>query len=345
MKLRQKIATIFTISAISLITIVSFCFSYFSDSMQTPLEVTSGEGNYLRDLPLGSAIQIRGKQGAIYKFVKMSARDKNGQPTLHPDDPQATYWMMADNYCAIANTPTQCKPGGGNPKGQIMSGGASNSWNTVMASASGVYNTVLKPMYEDINDSNNPNPASGAETIDELAKPSAILDYNYDMDPIGLVMTGQNTVDPCVMTTNSALGIDATNCTWRTKLSLVSYQDWQNGLGGLSDYPSDTSPSCLYKKTLFGAGINCQTTFGLFGFIATPPAGTTPWLPWMRNAQGSSNARFRIVSGVGVEYSSGSAAISEAYGVSPVMWLEGNIKYYCGSGTYSNPYKLNYGCN
>lgn len=299
----------------------------------------------MRDLSLGSVIQVRGKQGAIYKFVKMGARDKNGQPATHPEDPQATYWMMADNYCAISNTPTQCKYGGGNPKGQIISGGSSNSWNSVMASANGVYNNVLKPMYEDINDSNNPNPAAGIETIDEIAKTDAILNYEYDMDPIGVEMTGQNTVDPCVMTTDSSLGIDGVNCTWNTKLSLVSYQDWQDGLGGLSEYPSDSASSCLYKKAVFGNSISCQTTYGLFGYIASPPANTTPWLPWMRNAQGSSSGRFRIVSGVSADYSSGSASINEAYGVSPVMWLNGSIKYYCGEGNYSSPYRLNYGCN
>lgn len=129
-------------------------------------EAASPSGTALKDLPIGSAVQLPGSDGANYKFIKMNS---GAYPAGDADN---TYWMLADNYCKLANRPSDCTNNDQSTQSWAATG--SNDWTTMQTQSAGVYQTALAPLYNDL-----PN------TIGGVAKNDAVLSKPFDMRPVG----------------------------------------------------------------------------------------------------------------------------------------------------------------
>jgi hypothetical protein len=152
-------------------------------------------------------------------------------------------------------------------------------------------------------------------TIGGIAKADAFATNTWQWDNCS---TANPTVCADTVTSNS-------------RLSFVSFREWQGGTGGYNTEPTSGSVGNLFCYAWKGTaclGSNLNSTFGY---------------PWSRSGYSvNSNYAWRL-------HGDASDSLSPNHvsdtGVSlPVAWLSSSIAPKCGSGTYADPYKFD-GCS
>jgi len=257
----------------------------------------------------------------------------------------ATYWAMLDNYCWWGSA--NCSYlGAKSAYSTTWNGNSTSDYNNNLSNPQ-TYNilTQLSNFYNSL-----PN------LIGDQDKSIAIINNPYDLFGMALTTgTGNTTAGACA--TNWTAGtqtIDGVSytfsspaiCMMTAPVGLLSYTDWQGGLGAQGFYPIAVGSGYSYCQARYGTDCTNGGTYNLFttdsnayGFPLHSAADPRPYYPWYRSPY-AGNTTFAW----GVN--SGTDAHSNTYygtqfniGVSPALWLA-PTNIICGSGTYADPYHL-----
>jgi len=278
---------------------------------------------------------MTGKSGALYKFIKIVPRDDDGNIMSHSDGTNGSYWMLADNYCALAGIPSSCVQANGSAStsAQVWNPTADgnsvyNNWTTMMPIANGVYQRVLLPMYNDLPDS-----------IGGQAKASAILTKAYPMWGIsaadGTAPVPKGTCRLTAGSTSMSWGTATANlgnCTYTDKISLPSYTDWQDGLYGYAYFSGPGSTAYEYSMAIIGLPWNSEAQ--LVGIN---------WGTWFRSPRSGSATNGLARRSGGYATSATNSATTSTRGLSPVIWLSSSLYLNAtlsSPGTYDFPHCL-----
>ena len=296
----------------------------------------SAQVQTLDSLSIGSVIRITGQGGADYRFIKLTPFNDDGTPMPHSDGTSGSYWMLADNYCSLVNTPTSCvdSTGTANANWQAWNNTNNNNWmDMVDNGTNGVFQRVLMPMFNDL-------PSS----IGGLPRNQAILTMPFPMSPMTAVQSTSSSPSGCYLT--PGINVDLTNCTWTGQISLPSYADWQtdisNNVDGFGQFNGTNAD--VYARARTATLSHCGSAGCSW---AAPPSAFNAgfnWQPWLRSPYASDMAGVWFPYGGNAAHSVGDSGggASNGNGVSPVIWLSSSLSIdgSTGDGTYSNPYLI-----
>jgi len=308
-------------------------FTSLSTCQSAGTEIPINSTTSLDSLPIGSTIQITGQGGAIYRFIKLTPFNDDGSVIPHSDGISGSYWMLADNYCALPNTPSNCLLADGgisSPPRQAWNNTNNNNWTDMVNNGTyGVWQRVLSPMLNDL-----------PTTIGGLSRDQAVLERAFPMAPM---TDNQITSTPsgCNLTTDTSVNLTA--CTWTGRISLPSYADWQTDIsgnvGGWGQFTGTNADAFARTRT---------TNLGTCGSAgcswASPPSAFNVglnWWPWLRSPNASmANFMWNVSGGSSFSAVGNNATIS--IGVSPVLWLSSSlfIDDTSGAGTYASPFTI-----
>jgi hypothetical protein len=124
--------------------------------------------------------------------------------------------------------------------------------------------------------------------------------------------------------------------TYNSRLSFVSFREWQGGTGGYTTEPETNSVGNLFcfawKNTpCLDSGYDVAFEFGY------------PWTRSDYSSAGAAPPRSAWYLAGYASYSLDRYTTTSEYGSLPVAWLSSSITQKCGSGTYTAPYKFD-GC-
>ena len=289
--------------------------------------------NRLDCLPIGAVIRMTGQGGANYRFIKLAPFNDDGSAIPHSDGTSGSYWMLADNYCALANIPSSCTNAAGvaNANAQAWSNTSNNDWVNMVNSSNGVFQRVLQPLFNDL-----------PTTIGGLPRDTAIPQKAFPMSPMD--NNGQfvaSTPSGCNLTDDP--NVDLTNCTWTGRISLPSYADWQtdasNSVGGWGQLTGTNADAFARARTANLGG--CSPAGCSWPSSPDPRAAGLNWHPWFRSPVAPSTTSIWIVNGLNSTASvGGSSGAPVSIGVSPVLWLSSSLSASCGAGTYTDPFQM-----
>ncbi len=191
------------------------------------------------------------------------------------------------------------------------------------------------------------------DTIGGLIKAAAIPTRDFDMSSISNPDTG-TPEKSCGITPNPngpygeimASFSNSGGCDMNSKVSFLSYEEWQGGLTSNSTYPPAGSIGYSFCNTRYGA-VGCdatgidQATDELVTAVNkfTRETLRNPYYPWLRSPMAGSNSSGWRVSATSESDSVGVSVGTSVVGVLPLLWLDSSISTPdSGSGTYKDPF-------
>ena len=296
----------------------------------------------------GDVIQIEPTSGT---FMCGSTRCSSDGDPAEPyrlmytgtSDSTHRYFVMLDNYCAWRSA--SCSGGWAMTfwNGTSCSSGGFPTFDCTIGSTTGYCTDIggSRKTYNFLNQLENFYNSIPA-TIGGVAKATAIPSRSFDMLPI---YTQNNSSTPvketCHITSNSTpygnIGttFDGGACTMTSRVSLLSYEEWQGGMVAPAIYPSAGTTGGAFCQARFG--VACSN--GNQWFVNTSSTFKRPFRPWLRTAesrQGKERAFEIVFSGPSL----GHDAVCTRKGILPSLYLQSSIGIVAGAGTYDDPYEL-----